>query len=93
MPYFVVPAGHSELWGEKPMDEVAVKLGACFTIVSLFIAVSLAESAYGSETVLDWWLGFFQAPLRLFERIHLFGMQIASKLYDTREDVVFTGHT
>jgi hypothetical protein len=74
MPYFVVPAGHhSELWGEQPLVEVSVKLGACFTIVSLLIAVSLAESAYGSEKVLDWWLGFFQVPLRLFERIHLCG--------------------
>ena len=79
--------------GETGGDVFVIRIAITCGIVVLTKAVILAEPVYGSEKLLDWWLGFFQAPLRLFERIHLFGMQIASKLYDTREDVVFTGHT
>ena len=90
VPYFLIPPGFV---GETGEDVFVMRTIACSLIVFLIKAVSLAEPVYGSEKVLDCWLGFFQLPLRLFERIHLCGTQIASRFYDAREDEIPPNNT
>ena len=78
--------------GETGGDVFVIRIAITCGIVVLTKAVILAEPIYGSEKLLDWWLGFFQLPLRLFESIHLCGTKIASKFYDTREDDIPPKH-
>merc|ERR1719387_1206518 len=56
-------------------------------LMAAWILLCGSAILYNGSQIFSWWIVMMRGPLDVFEQIHICGKQVASKFYDTREDI------